>query len=86
MKRMYIAIAMSLNPCFNGILSDKEIYLLTNRLGRLYPCFNGILSDPLKKIIMAPVICLYPCFNGILSDWAIKFKSMKKTILSLSLF
>ena len=57
-----------LNPCSNGILSDKKDGCVNIKVVRLNPCSNGILSDLLKYLKMNMVVRLNPCSNGILSD------------------
>ena len=60
----------SLNPCFNGICSQRLIRTnLHQTLMGLNPCFNGICSQRKTYLIMErPAICLNPCFNGICSQ------------------
>ena len=68
-KFVILILFISLNPCFNGILSDFEfIYFLTRQVVCLNPCSNGILSDSIYLCKRKNKTCLNPCSNGILSD------------------
>ena len=58
----------SLNPCSNGMPSDR--INLQNRFNKksLNPCSNGMPSDMETRQRKSSRTCLNPCSNGMPSD------------------
>ena len=60
---------MCLNPCSNGIPSDRFYCAIIKHRVSLNPCSNGIPSDSLDGEWQFGINGLNPCSNGIPSDF-----------------